>query len=252
MAHRGAVEPLFDSGGRPVTLALDVRTPSPPALLPGCRWQFPDPALLDAYGCVGRGADFAPETVLAAYTRGIFPWPHPSDEYLWFSPDPRAVLYPGRLHISRRLGRTIRSGGFHVTQDAAFEEVMHACADRPEDERWITPDLITGYCQLYRAGWAHSFEVWDGSGTLAGGLYGVGVGMMFGAESMFHRATGASKVAMVALALRTRELGVDLIDVQVLNDHTARMGAVEISRAEYLARLRQALADQAAWHLPSR
>lgn len=245
------MEPLFDSGGRPVTLAVEVQAPSPPVLLPECRWQFPDPALLDAYGCAGRGADFAPETVLAAYKRGIFPWPHPADEYLWFSPDPRAVFEPGRLHISRRLGRTIRSGGFRVTQDAAFEEVMRACADRPEEERWITPDLIAGYCQLHRAGWAHSFEVWDDAGRLTGGLYGVGIGTMFGAESMFHRATGASKVAMVALALRARELGVEFIDVQVLNGHTARMGAAEISRAEYLARLRHALTGQAAWHLPA-
>ena len=248
----GPVEPLYDSGGRPVTIELDVRAPSPPLPLPPCRWRFPDPALLDEYGCAGRGADFAPATVLAAYALGIFPWPHPPDEYLWFSPDPRAVLYPGSLRISRRLGRTVRSGRFHVTQDAAFQEVMRACADRPEDERWVTPGLIAGYCDLYRAGWAHSFEVWDSAGRLVGGLYGVAVGTMFGAESMFHRATDASKIAMVALALRAREIGVDLVDVQVLNTHTARMGAVEVSRAEYLARLRQALTGQAAWHLPAR
>lgn len=204
--------------------------------------------MLGPQDVAGYGGDFAPETVLAAYRRGIFPWPHPGEEYLWFSPDPRAIIPIGGLHVSRRLARTIRSGRFRVTLDAAFEAVMQACAERGDEGTWITPSLILGYTALHRAGHAHSFEVWNEGGVLVGGLYGVAVGGMFGAESMFHHATDASKVAMVALMQHAARIGLSLVDVQVLTPHTASMGAIEIPRAEYLARLAIAVNTKANWY----
>ncbi len=189
-----------------------------------------------------------PATVLAAYQMGLFPWPHEDTEYVWFSPEPRAILPVDGLHVSQRLGRTVRSGRFRVTVDAAFEAVMEACAVRPDDGTWITPALLEGYVGLNRAGHAHSIEVWDtASGDLAGGLYGVAAGAMFGAESMFYRVRDASKVAMVALVQLAHEIGIELIDVQVVTDHTARMGVVEIPRAEYLRRLDAALEREVDW-----
>src|SRR4029079_6789434 len=119
-----------------------------------------------------HGGDFEPETIVAAYRAGVFPWPHPDDELLWFSPDPRAVIPVDGLHLSRRLIRTLRSGRFHVTLDARFDAVIRECAVR-EEGTWITPSIIDGYTRLAAAGHAHSFEVWDQDGTLVGGLYGV-------------------------------------------------------------------------------
>lgn len=238
---------LRDSGGHPAGLAIDVQTPCAPQPMPLSPWQFPDPASADAGGLIASGGDFDPSTILVAYGRGIFPWPHPEAEYLWFSPDPRAILPAAGLHISRRLGRRIRAGGFRVTIDAAFEAVMRSCAARRPEGTWITPALIRGYAELNRLGWAHSVEVWAPDGRLAGGLYGVGVGAMFGAESMFHRETDASKVAMVALAQHALAIGIELIDIQVLTDHTERMGGVEISRDEYLERLERAVRREVRW-----
>jgi leucyl/phenylalanyl-tRNA--protein transferase len=195
---------------------------------------------------MGTGGDFEPATIVAAYRAGIFPWPHDEIEHAWFSPDPRAIIPVGGLHIARRLARTVRSGHFRVTLDAAFEHVMIACAVRT-DGTWITPALIDGYTRLHQFGWAHSFEAWAADGSLAGGLYGVGVGGMFGAESMFHHATDASKVAMVAMMQHAERIGLQLIDIQVLTPHTESMGAVEISRAEYLERLGRALEAEVDW-----
>ncbi len=203
--------------------------------------------MTDSHGCIGAGADFAPSTIVAAYRRGIFPWPHEDAEFLWFSPDPRAIIPLDGLHVSTRLGRTVRSGRFRVTVDAAFETVMRECAERPGEGTWITSDLVRGYVELNRLGWAHSFEVWDGDGALAGGLYGVGVGAMFGAESMFHRVRDASKVAMVAMVQHARAIGVELIDIQVLTPHTRAMGGVEIPRRDYLEYLGAALDRRAVW-----
>ncbi|MBI5947972.1 MAG: leucyl/phenylalanyl-tRNA--protein transferase [Chloroflexi bacterium] len=204
-------------------------------------YEFPDPSGAEPYGLIGYGADFAPATVVAAYLQGIFPWPHGDEEYLWFSPDPRAIIPVGGLHISRRLARTIRQGRFRVTMDRAFRDVMTACADRPEGT-WITPALIEGYCQLNERGWAHSIEVWDVDGALAGGLYGVRVGNLFGAESMFHRVTDASKVAMAAMMEWAEATGIEVVDVQVLSPHTEAMGAIELARDDYLAMARHAMA----------
>lgn len=239
--------PLLDSGGRPLEVAIDVQTRCLPQPLSPCPWQFPDVRRALPEGLVGSGGDFEPSTIVAAYRAGIFPWPHPEEEYLWFSPHPRAVLPLDGLVVSTRLGRTVRSGRFRVTIDAGFEEVMRGCADRPGEGTWITEALIEGYTELHRLGWAHSVEAWCRDGHLAGGLYGVGVGAMFGAESMFHRETDASKVAMVALMQQARRIGIELIDIQVLTDHTERMGGKNISRAEYLRRLARALDRKVDW-----
>lgn len=244
-------EPLRDSVGRPVRIEIAVATSTPPRPLPPCPWQFPEPQRADDYGCIGEGADFSPSTIVMAYGQGIFPWPHQSSELLWFSPNPRAVIPMEGLHVSRRLARRLRSGVFRYSVDAAFEQVMDACGEARSDGTWITPSLIEGYSEMHRLGWAHSVEVWSEDGALVGGLYGVAVGGLFGAESMFHRETDASKAAMVALMQHARDIGVRLIDVQVLTDHTERMGAIEISRDEYLRRLGEATQHEAHWYTES-
>lgn len=240
---------LSDSHGRPIELEIEVCTAREPQELPPCPWQFPDPRSTDERGFVGFGADFAPATIVAAYHAGIFPWPHSEAEYAWFSPDPRAVIPLDGLHISERLGRTLRSSRFRFTVDAAFGRVMRSCAAGRAEGTWITDALVEGYCQLHALGWAHSVEVWSADGRLAGGLYGVGAGAMFGAESMFHRQTDASKAAMAALVQHAASIGLELLDIQVLTDHTERMGAVEISRADYLWRLGAAVKKKVDWAL---
>lgn len=201
---------------------------------------FLSPELADADGLVGVGGDLGPRRLLEAYRRGIFPWYDAETPILWWSPDPRAIFELDGLHVSRRLARTVRSGKFEVTVDRDFAGVIRGCADRPEAGVWITPEMIEAYERLHRLGHAHSVEVWH-EGQLAGGLYGVAVGSLFAGESMFTRVRDASKVALVHLMGRLRERGYQLFDVQFLNDHTASLGAVEIPRREYLARLRRAL-----------
>lgn len=246
------MEPLRDSDGREVTLDLEVHTPCAPQELPPSPWQFPRPEELDDYGLAGEGGDFLPGTIVAAYRQGIFPWPHPDAERLWFSPNPRAIIPLEGLHISRRLARTIRAGRFHVTVDAAFARVMRGCAGGRPEGTWITPALLASYTALHELGHAHSVEVWAEDGELAGGLYGVAVGAMFGAESMFHTHRDASKVAMAGLLQHARAIGIGLIDVQVLTPHTASMGAIEIPRPDYLHRLREAVSYNCHWyHDPS-
>lgn len=228
-------------------LAIEVRTPCEPQPLPPCAYQFPDGSGATPDGIVAAGGDFEPATIIAAYRAGAFPWPHPFEERLWFSPTPRAVIPLDGLHVSRRLARTLRAGRFRASVDGAFTRVIDSCADRPEGT-WITPALRDAYVRLHGLGWAHSVEAWDADGNLAGGLYGIGVGAMFGAESMFHRTTDGSKAAMVALFLHARSIALDLVDIQVLTPHTQRMGGVEIRRDEYLRRLRAALARDARWY----
>ncbi len=219
--------------------ALDVMVaPAPqPSPVGPCRFHFPDPREADADGLLATGGDLEPATLLAAYRQGVFPWPAADIDLLWWSPDPRAVLPPDGVHVSRSLARRLRRGAFRVTIDAAFDDVVAGCADRPAaDETWITPAIRDAYARLHRLGWAHSVEVWVG-GALAGGLYGVSIGALFAAESMFHRVTDASKVALVALAQHARAVGVQLVDVQMPTPHLQSMGAVTISRDEYLAAL---------------
>lgn len=220
---------------------LDIAvTPTPaPARLPACRFRFPDPARADAEGLMAQGGDLEPATLVAAYRQGVFPWPYDESAILWWSPDPRAILPLDALHVSRSLARTLRRGRFRVTLNAAFGAVIDGCAARPET--WITPAMRAAYVRLHGLGWAHSVEVWASDGTLAGGLYGVGIGGLFAAESMFHRATDASKVAVVALVQHARGVGTTLLDVQVPSEHLTTLGARAVSRAEYLTRLAAAV-----------
>jgi len=200
---------------------------------------FPDPARADAEGLLAEGGDLEPSTLIAAYRAGIFPWPIEAHELLWWSPDPRAVLEPDALHVSRSLARRLRQGRFRVTLNAAFPEVIAGCADR--EDTWITPRLRAAYIELHALGWAHSIEVWSADGALAGGLYGVAVGALFSAESMFHRTRDASKVAVVALVAHARRVGLTVLDVQMPSAHLASLGARTLPRREYLARVAEAV-----------
>ncbi len=180
-------------------------------------------------------------TLLAAYRTGFFPM-GVGRSVEWFSPDPRGILPLDRFHVPRRLVRVLKRGQFTVTINRAFEEVIHACArlDEPEGV-WITDEIRTSYIALHRLGFAHSIETWS-QGELAGGLYGVSLRGAFFGESMFHRVSDASKVALCALVERLRARGYRLLDVQWVTPHLARFGAIEIPRAEYLARLEDAMA----------
>jgi leucyl/phenylalanyl-tRNA--protein transferase len=198
------------------------------------------PELADEHGLVAVGGDLRPERLLQAYRRGVFPWFDETMPILWWSPDPRAIFEIGGLHISRRLRRTIRSGRFRLTINQDFASVIRGCADRPGDGNWITPSMIAAYETLHRLGYAHSVEAWHGD-VLAGGIYGVAMAGFFAGESMFTRIRDASKVALAFLMDRLQERGFKLFDIQFLNDHTQRLGAIEIPRTEYLARLREAL-----------
>ena len=210
-----------------------------PAPLGACRFRFPDPCGAPPDGLLASGADLEPATIIAAYRRGIFPWPCEGDDLLWWSPDPRAVIPPDALHVSRSLGRTLRRGRHRITLNAAFNDVVAGCAARPDT--WITAAIRQAYGRLHALGWAHSVEVWE-AGALVGGLYGVAVGGLFAAESMFHRVSDASKVALVALAQHARTVGVQLVDVQMPTPHLASLGAVTISREHYLQALARAVA----------
>jgi leucyl/phenylalanyl-tRNA--protein transferase len=176
-----------------------------------------------------------------AYRQGVFPWPHDSiDAVPWFSPPQRAVLPLDRLHVSRSLARTLRRCGWETTVDEAFEAVVEGCREpRPgEDGTWISDELATAYALLHRLGHAHSLEVWDGE-RLVGGIYGVLVGGVFCGESMFHRETDASKIALADLVARLTEAGAGLLEVQHQTPHLQSLGAIEIARAVYLGILEE-------------
>ncbi len=204
-----------------------------------------DPETADSDGLVGIGGDLAPATLLRAYRDGVFPWFNPDDPILWWSPDPRAIIEIGQVYRSRRLARTMRSPRFEVSIDSAFRQVMLGCADRAEGS-WITDAILESYCQLHELGYAHSVEVWH-QGRLVGGTYGVAIGAFFAAESMFHYVTDASKVALVSLDRLLQQRGFLLLDIQIISDHTRRMGAIEVPRTEYLRRLRLACREPARW-----
>jgi len=196
---------------------------------------LPDPGG-DESGLVGFGADLAPETLVDAYRRGIFPWPHEGVAVPWFCPDPRAVIAAGGPHVSRSLARRIRTCSWETTVDGDFSSVVGACRVRPGEGTWITDDMVSAYRRLHDLGWAHSLEVWDGT-QLVGGIYGVRVGGCFTGESMFHRRTDASKIALVDLTRRWLAAGGAFVDVQLPTDHLSRMGAVEVPRRRFLAAL---------------
>jgi leucyl/phenylalanyl-tRNA---protein transferase len=201
-------------------------------------WIQPD--LADEEGLVGVGGDLNATTLIKAYTDGVFPWFNEEDPILWWSPDPRAVIEFEDLHISRSLGRKLRQRNYHITIDQCFSTVMRECGERRTDGTWITDSMLDAYGELHRMGHAHSLEVWFGD-DLAGGIYGVGIGAFFAGESMFHRATDGSKIALVSLLQHLHHRGYELFDVQMTTEHTQRMGAREISRSRYLRRLRAAV-----------
>lgn len=206
---------------------------------PVSSWRFPPAYDADEHGVVGVGADLAPGTLLQAYRSGMFPMPL-RGVMGWWSPDPRAVLPLDAVRVTRSLARSARR--YQVRVDSAFPEVVAACADPARLGGWITPDIQAAYRDLHDLGWAHSIEAWDDDG-LAGGLYGVAIGGLFAGESMFHRRTDASKVALLGLVDRLRADGGDrLLDVQWQTDHLASLGVIELPRVEYLDRLRAAIA----------
>jgi leucyl/phenylalanyl-tRNA--protein transferase len=198
------------------------------------------PELADENGLVAVGGDLRPDRLLTAYRRGVFPWYDDSTPILWWSPDPRAIFEIGGMHVSRSLRRTIRAGGITLTINRDFAGVLRGCADRPGDGNWITTEMLAAYETLHRMGHAHSVEAWR-DGVLAGGIYGVAIGGFFAGESMFSRVRDASKVALAFLMDHLQGQGFRLFDIQFLNPHTERLGAIEISREEYLKRLSEAL-----------
>ncbi len=187
-----------------------------------------------------------PALLVRAYREGIFPMAVEGGKIGWFSPDPRGILPLETFHVPARLARVLRSGRFEVTTDRGFEAVMRACAERPGEGTWISDEIVESYLALHRLGLAHSIEVWRG-GHLAGGLYGVHLGAAFFGESMFHRETDASKVALAALVDRMIRHGFRLLDIQWVTPHLEQFGAVEVPKAKYLALLTRALAVECAF-----
>jgi leucyl/phenylalanyl-tRNA--protein transferase len=218
-----------------------------PVLLRDEREPFPAPSRWTRDdGLVALGGGLSVARLMAAYRAGVFPW---TTEPVvgWWSPDPRAVIELDGFHVSRSFGRTLRKGRFAVTRDRAFEAVIRACAERPDGAAtWITEELVAAYVALHRAGHAHSIECWSGD-RLVGGVYGVAADGLFAGESMFHRETDASKVALFHLVTHLRERGFTLFDIQMITPATQRLGAVEIPREEYLRRLAVARLVNAAF-----
>lgn len=212
----------------------------PVLILPGGPIAFPDPNESDDDGLVAIGGDLSPRRLLHAYEHGIFPWYDEGVPPLWWSPNPRTIIDNDDLHVSRSLRRVLRKNTFRVTWDQSFEAVMRACGVR-EGGTWILPEMIEAYVALQRLGVAHSIEVWSGA-ELVGGLYGVQRGALFAAESMFHRRTDASKVALVYAVRSAFRAGITLFDVQLMTHHLESMGAREIPRSEYLGLVREATA----------
>jgi leucyl/phenylalanyl-tRNA--protein transferase len=199
-----------------------------------------DPALGAPEGLVAAGGELSPQWLLAAYQRGIFPWFNEGDPILWWSPNPRLVLFPPEIHIRRSLRRVLRQRRFDVRIDTAFPAVIAACAAprKPGDGTWIVPAMQTAYIEMHELGYAHSVECWR-DGQLAGGLYGMALGRVFFGESMFSRETDASKIALVHLANLLETKGFAMIDCQMTTSHLLSMGAREIARSQFHTLLEQ-------------
>jgi leucyl/phenylalanyl-tRNA--protein transferase len=204
---------------------LDDNDPFPPV----------ETALDEPNGLLAAGGGLSAERLLDAYRRGIFPWFGEEDPVLWWTPDPRMVLWLNELHVSRSLRRTVRSGRFSITLDTAFDAVIRGCAEPRDDDAgtWITPAILAAYNELAASGHAHSVEAWAG-GQLVGGVYGVASGRMFYGESMFSRTPDASKVALASLVRQLHRWGFELIDCQMSTTHLASLGAREIPRTEFM------------------
>jgi leucyl/phenylalanyl-tRNA---protein transferase len=204
------------------------------------RLRFPSPWLADAEGLVAVGGDLSVPRLLLAYRSGIFPWT--VDPITWWSPEPRAIFELEGFHVSHSLAKVLRKAAFQVTVDKAFERVMKGCAAPARGRRstWISPEFIEAYMQLHEQGHAHSLECWQGA-RLVGGVYGVAIGGLFAGESMFHRVSNASKVALFHLIEHLRQRGFGLFDIQMLTPATAQLGGTTIPREQYLKRLAEAL-----------
>ena len=201
----------------------------PPEALPPTRY-----ALREPNGLLAVGGSLSTEWILHAYRRGVFPWFSEGQPILWWTPDPRAVLFPGEFRRSRSLAKSIRNGGFEVRLDTAFAEVVAGCAAprRREPGTWITPEMHRSYVDLHQRGLAHSIEAWR-DGELVGGLYGVAIGKVFFGESMFSRARDASKVALSSLVDECERRGIRLIDCQMATDHLTSLGSRSIPRRDF-------------------
>jgi leucyl/phenylalanyl-tRNA--protein transferase len=200
---------------------------------------FPDPRRASKEGLLAIGGDLSPQRLLLAYVLGIFPWYGEGEPILWWSPDPRCVLFPDQLYVSRRLERIIRQKRFLLTCNRVFDQVVEACAGvrvSKGQETWLTAEMQGAYQTLHALGFAHSIEAWEGD-KLVGGLYGVALGKFFFGESMFHLRSNASKVILAKLVRHLQSKGFDLLDCQVPNPHLTSMGASEISREDFLKRL---------------
>jgi leucyl/phenylalanyl-tRNA--protein transferase len=200
---------------------------------------FPDPAYANPDGLLAAGGDLSEERLLLAYRSGIFPWYAPGDPILWWCPDPRCVLFPKDLKVSKSMRPYFNQRKFEVTYDRRFSEVMQACAQQPRNGQagtWITREMVEGYTRLHEAGYAHSVEVWKDN-ELVGGLYGIAIGKVFFGESMFARASNASKFGFISLVRRLEAQGFTLIDCQQETSHLLSLGATTISRPEFLQTL---------------
>ena len=208
---------------------------TPPERVGPSGWRFPSPVDMPEGDLVSLGGDLAPETLVDAYVHGIFPMVVTGLPGVigWWSPDPRGVLPLDGLRVTRTMRQSAKR--FTIRVDTCFDAVIRACADPSRKDGWITDEFVCAYSRMHRLGWAHSVEVFDADGFLAGGLYGVAVGGLFAGESMFHRARDASKVALMALVDIMRHRGMTLLDVQWRTDHLASLGAIAIPRQEYLA-----------------
>lgn len=217
-----------------------------PHLTEDQRITFPDPREASPDGLLGQGANLSPGVLLSAYETGIFPWFGPDDPILWWSPDPRFVLFPQELHVPRSLKKLLRKTPFTYSWDTRFDEVISLCSSQPrpgQDGTWITGEMAEAYRELHRLGYAHSLEVWR-EGELAGGLYGVSLGKMFFGESMFSLVSGASKAAFVVLTRTLEGQGFPLVDCQVHTPHLEALGAREIPRGDFLNLLDRALEEE--------
>ena len=215
--------------------------------------QFPpvEDALTDPDGLLAVGGDLGTARLLEAYRSGIFPWYEEDQPILWWSPDPRCILYPQDLHVSRSLKKTLRKGQFKITANQAFAQVIEQCAvlQGNREGTWITEAMDAAFKQLHQSGIAHSVEVWEQE-RLVGGLYGIAMGRVFFGESMFSRRTDASKVALYALSQQLQNWGFNLIDCQVHSEHLQSLGAITIPRGEFMSHLKQHINDptDSQWH----
>lgn len=211
---------------------------------------FPDPREQDDEGLIACGGDLSPERLIFAYSVGIFPWYDPEDPILWWSPNPRLVLFPQELKVARSMRPYFNQQKFSFSINKSFRKVMLSCAaaDRKQQEggTWIGKDIIEAYAELHKMGYAHSVEVWDVSGNLVGGLYGIAIGKVFFGESMFSEVSNASKFGFISLVRKLAEWGFELIDCQQETKHLASLGARAVSRNDFMEMLEKWTIEQAS------